>query len=147
MHHHHEAEETTFFPSIEQISGVQGIMARNVEQHRAFTPGFDRFQEYCRACLSKDYDGGKIRSLIDDFAEPLTRHLHDEIETLRALDVHDSERIRQAYQRFEKAVMATDNVRRTLTGSGFINLTDAFLVSNRPTCVWDRGQKFRRRHA
>ena len=90
-------------------------MERNIEQHRAFTPGFDLFQEYSRICLPKDYDGQKIRSLIEDFAEPLTRHLHDEIETLRALDVYDSGRIRQAYQRLEKSLMATDNVRRTLT--------------------------------
>jgi len=111
MHHHHDAEEKIFFPSIEAISGVQGIMERNIEQHRAFTPGFDLFQEYSRTCLPKDYDGRKMRSLIEAFAEPLTRHLYDEIETLRALDKYDSVRIRQAYQRFEKSLMATDNYR------------------------------------
>ena len=114
MHHHHDGEEAEFFPSIEQITGVRGIMERNIEQHRAFTPGFDLFQEYCRNCLPKDYDGGKIRSLIEDFAEPLSRHLHDEIETLRALDKYDSGQIRQAYQRLEKLLMKTDNVRHTL---------------------------------
>ncbi|KAF2804119.1 uncharacterized protein BDZ99DRAFT_546101 [Mytilinidion resinicola] len=111
MQHHHDAEEEIFFPSIEQISGVEGIMAQNIEQHRAFTPGFDLFQDYARTCLPKDYDGQKIRSLIDDFAEPLTRHLHDEIETLRGLDKYDSGRVRQAYQRLEKSLMATDNYR------------------------------------
>jgi len=115
MHHHHDAEEKDFFPSIELISDVKGIMERNIEQHRAFTPGFDLFQEYSRTCLPRDYDGRKIRSLIEAFAEPLTQHLHDEIETLRGLDVYDSGRIRQAYQRLEKSLMATDNVRRTLS--------------------------------
>ena len=114
MHHHHDAEEKNFFPSIELISGVQGIMERNIEQHRAFTPGFDLFHEYCGTCLPEDYDGQKVRNLIDAFAEPLTRHLHDEIETLRALDVYDSGRIRQAYRRLEKSLMATDNVRHPL---------------------------------
>lgn len=114
MHHHHDAEEKIFFPSIELISGVRGIMERNIEQHRVFTPGFGNFQEYSRTCLADDYDGQKIRSLIDVFAGSLTQHLHDEIETLRALDVYDSERIRQAYRRFEKSLMATDNVRFTL---------------------------------
>ena len=113
MHHHHDCEEKNFFPNIEQITGVQGIMERNIEQHRAFTPGFDLFQEYARTCLPQDYEGSKIRSLVEDFAEPLTRHLHDEIETLRALDRYDSKRIRQAYQRLEKSLMATDNVRST----------------------------------
>ncbi|KAI9691097.1 MAG: hypothetical protein M1822_008717 [Bathelium mastoideum] len=111
MHHHHDAEEQEFFPSIELISGVQGLMERNVEQHRAFTPGFEQFQAYARTCPPEDYDGQRIKSLIDGFAEPLSRHLHDEIDTLRALDVYDSERIRQAYRRLEKSLMATDNVR------------------------------------
>ena len=115
MHHHHDGEEKVFFPNIELISDVKGIMERNVEQHRAFAPGFDRFQEYARICLPQDYDGRKTRNLIEDFAEPLTQHLYDEIETLRALDVYDSARIRQAYQRFEKTLMATDNVRHTST--------------------------------
>jgi hypothetical protein len=110
MHHHHDAEEEFFFPSIELISGIQGIMERNKEQHQAFTPGFKLFQQYAQTCLPRDYDGSKIRSLIEGFAEPLIRHLHDEIETLRALNVFDTERIRQAYQRFEKSLMATDNV-------------------------------------
>ena len=119
MHHHHEAEETVFFPSIEQVSNSPGLMERNVEQHQAFTPGFDAFQEHALTCPAKDYDGQKIRTLIEDFAEPLTRHLHDEIDTLRALDKYDSERIRQAYKHFEKRMMATDNVRCPFTYSHF----------------------------
>lgn len=111
MHHHHDAEEKEFFPNIEEISGIEGLMTRNVEQHRAFTPGFEQFEAYCRTCLPAEYDGQKLKSLVEDFAEPLTRHLYDEIETLRALDKHDSARIRQAYKRFEKSLMATDNVR------------------------------------
>ena len=114
MHHHHDAEEQEFFPNIERISGVEGLMSRNVEQHRAFTPGFDLFQEYARSCSPGDYDGQRIKGLVEGFAEPLTRHLHEEIDTLRALDVFDSGRIREAYKRFEKSLMATDNVKSRL---------------------------------
>ncbi|KAK3716324.1 hypothetical protein LTR37_006474 [Vermiconidia calcicola] len=111
MHHHHDAEEAEFFPSIERIAKSPGLMTRNVEQHRAFTPGFEAFQEYASTCRAEDYDGQRLRSLIEDFAEPLTRHLRDEIDTLRALDVYDSGSIRQAYERLEKLLMATDNYR------------------------------------
>ncbi len=138
MHHHHDAEEENFFPSIERISGVPGIMERNIEQHRAFTPGFDLFHEYSRTCLPEHYDGRKIRSLIEDFAEPLSRHLHDEVETLRALDIYDSKSVRQAYQRLEKSLMDTDNVRCILAISEFVNVADCFSVSNRPSRVWNR---------
>ena len=144
MHHHHDAEETNFFPSVESISGIPGIMERNIEQHRAFTPGFDRFQEYLQTCLPSDYDGRKIRNLIEGFAEPLVQHLHDEIETLRALDKYDSGRVRQAYKRLEKVLMDTDNVRLSSTPEkeSFLNIADSVLVSNRPAGVWNRRQEF-----
>jgi hypothetical protein len=112
MHHHHDAEEAEFFPSIESISGVKGLMEHNVEQHRAFTPGFDVFYEYAKTCAPTDFEGAKVKSLVEGFAEPLTRHLHDEIETLRALKAYDSVKVKDAYKRFEKLLMATDNVRR-----------------------------------
>ncbi|MCJ1408809.1 hypothetical protein MMC19_002885 [Ptychographa xylographoides] len=147
VHHHHDAEENEFFPSIESISGVPGLMERNLEQHRAFTPGFDLFQDYSRTCLPKDYDGQKMRSIIEAFAEPLTRHLYDEIETLRALDIYDSVRIREAYQRFEASVRATDNVRLSIDVEASSFVTDSVLVSDRPPRVWNGRQKLRRRHA
>jgi len=111
MHHHHDAEEAKFFPSIERITGIPGLMERNVEQHRVFTPGFERFQEYATTCSPAEYDGRKLCELVEDFADPLTTHLYEEIDTLRELDQYDSVQIRQAYRRFEKILMATDNVR------------------------------------
>jgi predicted xylose isomerase-like sugar epimerase len=43
MHHHHDAEEAIFFPDIEKITKITGVMEQNIEQHRVFTPGFDKF--------------------------------------------------------------------------------------------------------
>ena len=111
MHHHHEAEEKSFFPAIEELSGVPGLMQQNVEQHKAFTPGFEQFLEYVATCQRKDYDGETLLRLVDGFAEPLTKHLHDEIQTLLALDKYDSDRVKQAYKNLEKLLMDTDNVR------------------------------------
>jgi len=110
MHHHHDAEENVFFPDMAKITGIKDIMERNIDQHRAFSPGFDAFYEYAKTCQPKDYDGQRVRRLIEDFAEPLTQHLHDEIDTLRKLDIYDSEQVRQAYRRLEKVLMDADNV-------------------------------------
>lgn len=112
-------EEENFFPAIEKLTGVDGLMASNVEQHRAFTPGFEVFQTYVQTCEPKDYDGVRLRSLVEGFAQPLTTHLSDEINTLRELHEYDSERVRNAYKDFEKLLMNTDNVRPR------IRLTDA----------------------
>jgi hypothetical protein len=43
MHHHHAAEESGFFPNTAQFTGVEGIMERNIEQHRAFHTGIRGF--------------------------------------------------------------------------------------------------------
>ena len=148
MHHHHDAEEQIFFPNIEAISDIQGIMARNVEQHRAFTPGFDLFQEYASTCRPETYDGERLKSLIEGFAEPLIQHLHDEIETLKGLKEYDSDQVRHAYRRLEEALMATDNVCHSQILYTFsINVTDTVSVPNRAPCIRDRGQDIRRRHA
>jgi hemerythrin-like domain-containing protein len=130
MHHHHDAEEAIFFPDIENITRIKGVMEQNVEQHRAFTPGFDKFYEYCKTCPPKNYDGKKLRSLVQGFAEPLTKHLSDEIESLKALDKYDSEKIRQAYRRFEKSLMATDNVRHIPLRVDFRSLTYSSIASH-----------------
>ena len=105
-------EEQVFFPNVEEVTGVQGIMEQNYEQHKAFTPGFIKFEEYARTCSPKAYDGQELKSIVEAFAEPLIQHLNDEINTLRALDKYDSEKVRQAYKKLEKALMNTDNVRR-----------------------------------
>lgn len=110
MHHHHDAEETSFFRNIELLFGVNGLMTSNVEHHRAFTSGFDLFYEYFRTCPPEDYNGQRLVSLIEGFADHLTRHLKDEIDTLRALNKYDSVLLRKAYNDFEKLLMATDNV-------------------------------------
>ncbi|KAF2448503.1 hypothetical protein P171DRAFT_428563 [Karstenula rhodostoma CBS 690.94] len=111
MHHHHDTEEEQFFPEIEKITGIPELMEANVAQHRAFTPGFEAFDAYARSCHPKDYDGKKMKELIDAFAAPLHRHLVDEINTLKALDKYDSEGIRLAYKRFEKSAMNTNKYR------------------------------------
>lgn len=145
MHHHHDAVGKEFFPSVEEISGVEGLMARNVEQHRAFTPGFEHFETYCLTCEPAEYDGENLQSLVEGFAGPLVQHLRDEIDTLRVLDKYDSDRIRQAYKRFEKSLMNTDNVRPL--HSDRQDGADIVLVSHRSLGIRDSRPKFRGRHS
>lgn len=82
MHHHHDIEEEHFFPQIEKIASVPGLMQANVEQHQAFTPGFEAFDAFVRTCQPENYDGTRIKELVDAFATTLHRV---EIETTGAL--------------------------------------------------------------
>lgn len=84
--HHHEEEEY-FFPWVEELTGEKGLMAGNLEQHRAFHGGLERFIAYIdeiKASKAK-YDGNRVVEIIDGFGQVLTEHLGDEIPTLLGL--------------------------------------------------------------
>ena len=84
---HHNAEERTFFPAVEKMTGAEGIMDTNKEQHKAFHDGLHSLWNYVKACQVGDdeYDGQKILRIIDGFGEDLSKHMADEIPSLLAL--------------------------------------------------------------
>jgi hypothetical protein len=89
--HHHHTEETMVFSQIETICGAPGIMQTNRDQHDAFHPGLDEYTAYLKGVVagSDEYDGARLRRIIDGFMPVLTEHLHDEIETLKGLRAHE----------------------------------------------------------
>lgn len=88
VHEHHDNEEAVFFPRLETLVGVPGLMTANVEQHEAFHGGLAALIAYIEAVQAggDSYDGARLRGIVDSFMPMLTEHLHDEIETLVALD-------------------------------------------------------------
>lgn len=85
---HHDNEESTIFPHLEAKLKAPGLMDGNVEQHRAFHGGLERFQGYLKSIQAgKDkYDGSKLKTVIDSFMPALRQHLCDEITTIVSLD-------------------------------------------------------------
>ena len=87
LHMHHNSEEESFFPQIEELAGEKGIMEANVEQHHIFHDAVENFATYVKACVdgTEQYNGKKVIEQIDLFGEALTQHLSDEIPTLQGL--------------------------------------------------------------
>jgi hypothetical protein len=106
IHHHHEGEEQHIFPGIERLSGQTGIMEANVAQHRAFDKTFEALQVYVDDFLAKkqEYDGAKLRKLLDEFGPVFREHLADEIETLEALREYGVETMKPLPKIFEDSV-------------------------------------------
>jgi hemerythrin-like domain-containing protein len=107
---HHEGEETFFFPQIETATGVKGLMATNVAQHHSFTSGLEQMEKYVKETAVGDYDGLKLRGIIEGFGHKLTKHLSDEIQTLLGLDKFDGKKMREIYNVFDLEMRKGDKV-------------------------------------
>ena len=103
------------FPAIASITGEKRVMERNVEQHRAFTPGFEKFVIYVKDCVKVDeimekYDAKEFQRLIDSFGGELVTHLKQEIETLLALEKYDITALRKEYEKWDIVQQKFDKV-------------------------------------
>ncbi|KAF9048743.1 hypothetical protein BJ165DRAFT_1414466 [Panaeolus papilionaceus] len=80
MHDHHEGEEKIIFPFLQ----TKFPMHHNVEAHHAFLEGLNNFEAYMKSVQvsEEEYDGAKVRTLLDSFAAVLVKHLQEEIPCL-----------------------------------------------------------------
>lgn len=92
---HHAGEEHTFFPAVERLAGEAGIMGANVDQHRAFHDGMERFGAYALACVRGEvvFSGEEVVRIVDSFGGPLTEHLSAEIQSLLDLERFGEEKM------------------------------------------------------
>ncbi|KAK0119292.1 hypothetical protein ONS95_008139 [Cadophora gregata] len=110
IHEHHDAEEDFYFPEVERLTGVKGLMAANVAQHHAFMPGLEALGKFAKETTVEEYDGTRLRAVIDSFGKVLTEHLIDEIETLLELEKYDGVVMKKLYQELDLKVRAGDKV-------------------------------------
>ncbi|KAL2072668.1 hypothetical protein VTL71DRAFT_12011 [Oculimacula yallundae] len=108
IHEHHDAEEEFYFPEVERLTGVKGLMATNVAQHHAFMPGLEAFGKYATETSVEEYDGLKMRAIVDSFGGILSKHLSEEIQTLLELDAYDGAVMKKLYDEFDLKLRAGD---------------------------------------
>jgi sterol-4alpha-carboxylate 3-dehydrogenase (decarboxylating) len=98
IHHHHNFEETIYFPGIEKAAGIPGLMDSNIEEHRKLDEGLESFRKFSETTCKDAYSGEKLRGILDSFATVFEAHMHAEITAI--LDLHDkidSETLRKIY--------------------------------------------------
>lgn len=84
---HHHAEETVYFPAIEEAADMPGLMDGNIEQHHALEEGLERLRRYANDTNKWEYDAEELQHIIGQLAGPLGTHMHEEIPTI--LDLHE----------------------------------------------------------
>lgn len=84
---HHSMEEEDIFPSINEEIGVPGFMDGCVEEHAAFHDGAAHYEEYLDGVIAgkEEFDGKKLKNIIDSFMPVLATHLTNEIKSLMGL--------------------------------------------------------------
>ncbi|KAF9697978.1 hypothetical protein EKO04_004119 [Ascochyta lentis] len=107
VHHHHKGEERLFFPYADELADLAGLceggdgslMQGNVDQHRAFEAGLMEMTQYVEGVRNGAvmYKWEELKRLIDGYANILTTHLHDEIESLIKLERCDGEKLKKRF--------------------------------------------------
>ncbi|GFF58710.1 hypothetical protein IFM46972_11184 [Aspergillus udagawae] len=92
---HHDVEEEHLFPDIAKLTGVAGIMEGNVQEHRDFEAGMEKFRQYVYDTPADRYDGTKLQAILDEFGKPLEKHMHNEISTLLNLKDYDAVKLKE----------------------------------------------------
>lgn len=90
---HHDSEEQMLFPEINEMTKSPGLMDANVNEHQLFHTGLDEFMGYLKTVTDGEveFDGEKLRAIVDTFMPQLRDHLENEIDTLVELSKWDKE--------------------------------------------------------
>jgi len=109
---HHKEEEEVLFPSLEELLEAPGLMAGNVEQHESFHGGLDQYDAHLQDVLDgkQQYDGKKLRGILEGLMPALRTHLSDEIHTLLALQKYDDKAdLSSWFQKTQKEILGRGN--------------------------------------
>jgi hypothetical protein len=87
MHHHHLSEELHYFPDLQKYTGNRELMKDNIKQHRKMDDAFEILRKYAETVPRGEFDGVRLRVLIDQFAPDYQEHMDAEIDTI--IDLHD----------------------------------------------------------
>ena len=111
LEHHHQIEETTFFPLVEKAMGVEDLMDELEEQHEEFQDGLIALKSYVEKVARKPsfYRWITIKTLIESFAPALVHNLFDEIDFLLSMDKFDGERLRHCWLEAEKVATKVED--------------------------------------
>jgi hemerythrin-like domain-containing protein len=132
--HHHDTEESTMFPAIENLAGIPGLMSGPKHQHEEFHSGLVQLQSYSVKMKDQlqEYQWKEMQSVIDRFAPSLYRHLEEEIGVIMDLEKScDSEGLKKVWAEAEAVAKANGNLGMLVS---FLFLSHIFLSSL--LCTW-----------
>ncbi|KAJ6486719.1 hypothetical protein C8R45DRAFT_1098017 [Mycena sanguinolenta] len=131
IHHHHDLEESFYFPELENKLGA-GTLAASVEQHHAFVPQLVQLKEYLEAVKAgkEKYNGVLLVDQIHSFSDVMIDHLHQEIPAL------ESSRMRAAFTEKELTDIDSAFMKLALAKIDFYVTLPLSVVCGNPATPW-----------
>lgn len=90
-------EEESFFPLLRELTGDLTFCDVETREHEAFDSGANKWKDYVYNVKKEEYDGNKLKAIIEEFGPPLHHHLNAEIGWLLSMYKYDSEKCKKAF--------------------------------------------------
>ncbi|KAA8635337.1 hypothetical protein SMACR_01557 [Sordaria macrospora] len=86
---HHDDEEQSLFPKIEDLLQDKTVFEETHKEHEAFLPGLAEFEKYLSGLKSpSDFLGDELLRIMGTFQDSFSDHFHSEISTISKLSEH-----------------------------------------------------------
>ena len=130
LEHHHNIEETTLFPAIDEITKQKSTCARERAQHKTIHNGLEQLEKYLTETAPEKYRWDNLKAVFDTFAPTLHAHLNDEIQVILSLDsVQDKAGLVKIWKQTEDVAKAFKHPRIFVSYLNFGPLSKRFTES------------------
>ncbi|KAJ7644766.1 hypothetical protein FB45DRAFT_299503 [Roridomyces roridus] len=131
IHHHHDMEETFYFPEIEKKLGA-GSMSASVDQHHTFVPQLVQLKEWIESVRAgtEMYDGKLLVEKVHSFSDIMINHLNEEIPSL------ESSRMRAVFTEKELKDIDNEFMKQALAKIDFNTTLPLSIVCGNPATPW-----------
>ncbi|KAH9487381.1 hypothetical protein JR316_0001456 [Psilocybe cubensis] len=131
IHHHHNVEETFYFPTLEKKLGA-GSLSSNVDEHASFVPQLDATAQWCRDVQAgkEQYDANVFLEKINSFGDLMYEHLVHELPTL------ESSKIKAAFTEQELKAIDKDFQKIVFADIDFHTTLPMTIVCMNPATPW-----------
>jgi len=110
-HIHHDWEEKNYFPLIAEVAGdteTHGWEEESVDEHRAFGEQLTELEDFTIAAgrdKGQEFDGPKLRELMEALRPTLGKHFANEPSRFYALKDLDSGKLKVAFEKASRLAM------------------------------------------
>ncbi|KAI1373022.1 hypothetical protein F4677DRAFT_430766 [Hypoxylon crocopeplum] len=128
---HHDDEEATLFPKVEEVLKDNTIWAATHKEHEAFLGGLAKFEKYLRGVEPRpaEFDGTELVKIMDGFRDSFEAHFQSEIGTIARLADHANAPKPGTPEEAAAAATFKSWGKSTVTKAGTLDVVPFFLLN------------------